>query len=241
VGKPLAGAAHAGLHLVHDQQPALGIAQRAHLLQVLGAHGVQAAFALDGLHHHGDDVGIAFGGFHQRLVVVGGHAGEALQQRAKAIAHLGVGRGGHGGDGAAVEGVVIDHDLGLGNALVHAVLAGDLDRGLVGFQAGAAEEHIGHARAVGQQLGQGFLAGHVVVVAGVDQLGDLVLQGRHQLGVVVAQGVDGDAAQCVQVFLAVHIPHAAASASLQRDRYAAVGGHNVGRGSLNVSGHEYIS
>jgi hypothetical protein len=81
--------------------------------------------------------------------------------------------------------MVIDHDLGLGDALVHAVLAGDLDGGLVGFQAGVAEEHIGHARALGQQLGQGFLAGHMVVVAGVDQLGHLLLQRRHQLGVVV--------------------------------------------------------
>jgi hypothetical protein len=50
-------------------------------------------------------------------------------------------------------------------------------------------------------LAASFSAGHVVVVAGVDQLGDLVLQRRHQLGVVVAQGVDGDAAQAVQVLL----------------------------------------
>jgi hypothetical protein len=40
-----------------------------------------------------------------------------------------------------------------------------------------------------------LLQRHLVVVGGVDQLGDLVLQRRHQLGVVVAQRVDGDAAR----------------------------------------------
>ena len=63
VGKPFAGAAHARLHFIQDQQPALGIAQGTHLLQVFLAHGVQTAFALDGLHHDGDDVGVALGGF----------------------------------------------------------------------------------------------------------------------------------------------------------------------------------
>jgi hypothetical protein len=77
----------------------------------------------------------------------------------------------------------------------------------------------------------------MVVVGGVDQLGHLLLQGGHQLGVVVAQGVDGDAAQRVQVFLAVHVPNAAALAALQRDGYAAVSGHNVGRSCLDESGH----
>jgi hypothetical protein len=48
----------------------------------------------------------------------------------------------------------------------------------------------------------------------VDDLADLVLQRRHQLGVVVAQRVDGNAAQRVQVLLAVHVPHAAALAVL---------------------------
>jgi hypothetical protein len=59
----------------------------------------------------------------------------------------------------------------------------------------------------------------------VDELADLVLQRGHQLGVVVAQGVDGDAAQRVQVLLAVDVPDAAALAVRQRDGQAAVGVH----------------
>ena len=51
---------------------------------------------------------------------------------------------------------------------------------------------------------------------------------RDQLGVRVSQGVDGNAAQTVQVLLAVHVPHAAASAMRHRDRQAAVSVHDVG-------------
>ena len=51
-----------------------------------------------------------------------------------------------------------------------------------------------------------------LIVDAVDQLANLVLQGGHQLRVGVAQRVDGNAAQAVQVFLAVHVPHSAASA-----------------------------
>ncbi len=88
----------------------------------------------------------------------------------------------------------VHHHFGALNALVVAELAGQLQGGFVGFQAGGAEKHIRHARALYQQLGQLFLQGDVVVVGGVDQLGQLVLQSGHELGVVVAQGVDRDAA-----------------------------------------------
>jgi hypothetical protein len=62
VGKPLAGAAHAALHLVDHHQPVALVAELAQLLQVFGAHGVHAAFALDGFKEHGHHVGVAFGG-----------------------------------------------------------------------------------------------------------------------------------------------------------------------------------
>ena len=73
---------------------------------------------------------VAFDG----LDVVQRHADETLDQRAKAAVDLGVAGGRHGGDGAAVEGLFVHHDLGFGDALVHAVFACDLDGGLVGFQ-----------------------------------------------------------------------------------------------------------
>jgi hypothetical protein len=101
--------------------------------------------------------------------------------------------------------------------------------------AGGAEEDVGQARQLDQLGGQFFLVGHVVVVAAVDDLADLVLQRRHQLRVVVAEGVDGDAAQRVEVRLAVHVPHAQALAMRQRDRHPAVGVHGVGGGRRDQS------
>ncbi len=60
-------------------------------------------------------------------------------------------------------------------------------------------------------------------------LAKLILQGGDELGVGVAQGVDGDAAQTVQVLLAVDVPDAAALAMRQGDRQAAVGVHDMGK------------
>src|SRR5256885_9883443 len=45
----------------------------------------------------------------------------------------------------------------------------------------------------------------------------------------------------IEVLLAVDVPHAAALASLQSDRYAAIGVHHVGRGSLNERSEEHTS
>ena len=115
------------------------------------------------------------------------------------------------------------------------VLACQLDRCLVGLQAGGAEEHVGHARELDQPGRQLLLLGHVVVVGAVDDLGDLVLQGRHELGVVVPQRIHGDAGERVEVLLAVHVPHSHALAARHRDRQPAVGVHGVGRCRLDQS------
>jgi len=69
----------------------------------------------------------------------------------------------------------------------------------------------------------------------VNQLGHLVLQGGHKLGVVVPHGVHRDAAQAVQVSLAIHIPHAHALAVRQGDGHPPVGVHDVRRSGLDQS------
>jgi hypothetical protein len=108
-----------------------------------------------------------------------------------------------------MKGLLIHHDLGPLDALVMAEFARQLQGGLVGFQAGGAEKDIAHARQLDQFLGQNFLVGYVVIVAAVDDLSNLILQRRHQLGVVVAQGVDRNTTERVQIRLAIDIPHPA--------------------------------
>ena len=233
VREPLARASHAALHLVDHEQPFALVAQLPYLLQVFDAHRVDAAFALDGFEEDGHHVLVAFGCLFQGLHVVERHADEPFDQRAEALLHLFIARGGQCGDAAAVEGLFVHHDLRPLDAAVVPVFASQLDRRLVCFQAGAAEEGVGQARQLGERGRQPFLVGHVVVVAAVDDLADLVLQRGHELGVVVAERVHGDTGQRVEVFLAVDIPHSHALAVRQRDRQPAVGIHGVGRRSLD--------
>ena len=122
VAEPLAGTAHAGLHLVGHHQPVARIAQGAHFAQVFVAHLVDTGLALDGLQEHRHHVRVAFGGLLQRLDVVERHADETLDQRAETLLYRGIAGGRQGGDGAVVEGVFVDHDLGPRYALVMAEL-----------------------------------------------------------------------------------------------------------------------
>jgi hypothetical protein len=155
----------------------------------------------------------------ERGQVVQRHAHEALDQRAEAGLHLGVAGGRQRGDRAAVEGLLVDDDLGPLDALVVAELARDLQRRFVGLEARCCRRRPLVRPDSSTQFGrQRFLQRHLVVVRAVDQLGHLVLQRRHQLRVVVAQRVDGDAGQAVEVALAVGVPDPAASAVRQRDR-----------------------
>ena len=234
VRKPLAGAAHAALHLVNHQQPVALVAQRAHLAQVIHVRRIDATFTLDRLQKHRHHVGVAGGGRLQGGHIVEGHADEALHQRAEAGLDLGVAGGAERGDRAAVEGLFVHHNLGSLDALVVAEFARQLQRRLIGLQPGGAEKHIGHARQFDQFGRQRLLVRHMVVVGGVNQLGELVLQGRDQLGMVVAQRVDRDAAQCIEVALAIDVPHAATLPVRQRNRQAAVGVHHMGRRGLLV-------
>ena len=69
----------------------------------------------------------------------------------------------------------------------------------------------------------------MVVVAAVDHLADLVLQSGRELGVGMAQGVDGDTSQTIYVRLTVGIPDAQAFAMRQGHGQTSVGVHGVGR------------
>jgi subtilisin family serine protease len=123
----------------------------------------------------------------------------------------------------------VQHNLGFGlvDAFVVAVFARQLDGRFVGFQARAAEKHVRHARELNQLGRQHFGVGHMEVVAAVDHLGQLVLEDRHQIGVVVTQGVHGNTGQCVEVLLAIDVPDSATLTMAECDRQSAIGVHGV--------------
>ena len=213
------------------------VAKLAQLAQVFGARGVHAAFALNRFKKHGHHIRMAVSGFFQRLNVIERHADEAGQQRLEALLHFRVGRGAERGDAAAMKGFFAHHDLRIGNAFVVAVFARQLEGGLVGFQPAVAEKDVGHARKRGQLRRQPLGIGHVVVIAAVNELAHLLLQGGHQLRMGVAQRVHGNAGQRIQIAVAVHVPQAAACAALHGHRQAGVGVHGVRRGRFGRGRH----
>ena len=111
VGEELAGAAKAGLDLVEHKENVVLAADGGDLAEVAGGRNDDAGLALDGLDEEG--AGVGRDGGAQRLGVAEGYGAEAGRKRAKAVAILRVGREPYDGDGAAVEVVGGDDDLGL--------------------------------------------------------------------------------------------------------------------------------
>ena len=240
VGKPLAGAAHAALHFVNHHQPVALVTQGAQLAQIVQVHRIDAAFTLDSLKKYRHHIGVVGGGSLQCLDVVDRHTNEALDQRAKASLDLGVTGGTQGGNASAMKGFFIDHNFGALDAFVVAKFARQFQGRLVGFQSCGAEKHIRHAGERHQLFRQRLLQGDMVVIAAVDDLANLVLQRGHQFGVVVAQRVDGNAAECVQVTFAVDVPHAATLAVAERHGQTPIGVHHVrGTGFGRVGGNSH--
>jgi hypothetical protein len=173
------------------------VTQLANFFQVLRKHGLDAAFALDGFKKHRGHIGIALRGFFQRVYVVDRDADEAFHHGPEAFFDLFVASCCQCGERAAVEGFVVDHDFGFFNAFVVTELACQFQRCFVGLQAAVAKEHIGHAREFHQFGRQGLLVGHVVIVAAVNHLANLVLQGWGELRVSVTQCIDGNTSQSI--------------------------------------------
>ena len=135
-----------------------------------------------------------------------------------------------------MEGFLVDHDFRALNAFVVAEFACQFDSRFVGLQPGGAKKHIAHARKFHQLGGELLLQGHVVIVATVDDFGQLVLQRPNQIRVVVAEGIDCDAAQGIQVFAPIDIPHPAALSVGYRHGQSSVRVHHV-RGRWGGGAH----
>ena len=156
VGEPLAGAAHAGLDLVGEQQRSGGVAEVACCGEELLRDGTDAAFALDGFDADGADVGGEFGA--QIGDVVEADELDAGHDGREGLAVLRLVRGRDGAQGAAVEAVLEREEL-CADLLAFAaqqagVGAGELQRGLPGFGAAVAEEDAVEAADLGQAQGE---------------------------------------------------------------------------------------
>ncbi len=152
-----------------------------------------------------------------------GHEARPLDERAEAAAIFLLAGERDGGDGPAVEAALEGDDLdAIGATFDDRLIAlGQLDRGLVGFGAGVAEEDARRAHGVGT-LGDGARAQDLVLVPievrDVDELHRLLGDGGGEPEVRVAERRGRDAAGQVEVAIAGDVPHLAAGAATQHDR-----------------------
>jgi len=221
-----AGAAHAGLHLVHDEHKVFFVAELAHGLHVVRVQRHHTALALNEFQHHG-----AGGAVHQllqRFDIACRSIQEALVEGAEVVVeHLLTG-GGQGGDGAAVEAVHQRDDRGAVLAVVvHAVLARGLNGTLVGLGTGVAKEHLAHAGALAQLFGQLAAGRGVVKVRGMLQLVGLLGNGLGPVQITVAKAVHANAAGKIQILLALWACGAQAVAFFQHDGVTVIGVQDV--------------
>ena len=117
---------------------------------------------------------------------------------------------------------------------VHVVIAPrQLDGALAGFRARIAEEHLVGERHLAQPLRQPLLSGDAIEVGGVPHLVGLLGQRIDQLGMRVAQRIDGNAAGEIQIAIAVGGDQPGAFAALEHEVGARVGGHHRRRGTAD--------
>ena len=145
-GQELAGAAYAGLYLVHDEHQVALFAELGHLGHVVGIQRHHAAFSLDQLQHDGAD-GVV-GSIPQGGKITGGYIGKVVGERSEILVEHILAGGGQGGQRAAVERVYQRDDLVAGSTIsISRIFAGGLDGALVGLGTGVAKENGIHAGA----------------------------------------------------------------------------------------------
>ena len=186
------------------------------------------------LHRLEDDRGdgVVDGGRERGHVVVR-HEGDVARQGLERLAVGGLGREGQRAHGAAVEGALGGDEPGAAGP------AGELERGLVGLGAGVAEEDtrvVGPAEEADEALGQGDLWLGGEEVGHVAERAELGGDGLDEGGVGVAEGVDGDAAEQVDVLLAVGVPHVRALPAGEGQHGRAEGVHH-GAGVAVLDAH----
>ena len=227
--EPFSGTAHAALNLVDHQQPALSIAERADGLQVLDARGRDATFALNRFEENRHDVGPLGCDALDRCEIVQWHAYEPGHERPEALLHLGIASRRQGRDRAPVKGVFIDDDFGILDAAIVAVLARDLERRFVRFEPRVAEEHTVHAGQRGELVGQRLLQADLVYVGRVNQLARLVGDRGDQARVAVAERIDRDTRETVEVLATAFVPQPRAFSMCEVHGEIRVGVHQMRR------------
>ena len=233
-GEEPAGAADTGLDLIQHEQQVVLVADRSQRGQVALVGDVDAAFALQRLDEDGSRLGTN-GGAH-RLDVVERHVAEAVE-RSERLSISRIAGGIDGGQGATVEGLIHDDDVGRAVAPRLAPLAADLDRAFGSLCAAVAEEDPGHAGLLENQVGEVELGDRIEVVGDVEQGLGLGLDCIDDARMAVAEVVGGDPGDEVEVLVALVVPDFGSFATHERDGQTPRRHHEDGRLALGSGGH----
>ncbi len=227
MGEQLAGAAHAALHFVEEQQQPVFVAHRAQAAQVFDVAGAHAAFAL---HRFDQDRRRLVGdGVAQHVEIAERHVIEARHRRVEALQVLLVAGCGQRAQRAAVEGLSAADDaeaVRIAGDVV--ILAHQLDAAFHRLGAGIAEEHRIGEGMLDQPFGQTLAFGNAEQVGDVPELLRLRLERRHQMRVGMAQRGHRDAAAEVEIASPVAGEEIGSLAAIERDIPSVVGRHNCG-------------
>ena len=202
VGEQLAGAPHAGLHLVEDQQQAMLVAQLAQRLEERRLDDAHAALAHDRLDQNRRGLGAdrAFG----RVEIAERHLIEAVDHRAEPFEIFLLSAGGERRQRAAVEGALESDDAVTFRLTVRRlVFARHLDRAFHRLGAGIAEEHhvgeAGFAQTPRDALG----FRNFVKIGDVPHLLRLLGERGDELRMCMPQRIHGNAGGKIEIALAV--------------------------------------
>ena len=204
-GAPLAGAAHAGLNLIDDEQCTGGAGECACLGEELLRERANAAFALNGFNEDGADVVGELGA--QVGDVVEANELDAGNDGSEGLAVLRLVGCRDGAEGAAVEALLERKKLGadgLAFAAQQAGMgAGEFQRAFPGFGAGVGKEDAVEAGTLGETQSELGLALVIEEVRRVNELAALLGDGLFNRRMPVAERVDADAAEQVEVLRTV--------------------------------------
>ena len=155
--------------------------------------------------------------FHRRDVAER-HLVEAVQRRTETLEILRRAGRGQGRQRAAMERAFESDDpIALRMPLHGVIAARHLDAALHRLGAGIAEEYLVGEALFAEPRGETLAVRALEQIRHVPQPGGLLLQRRHQMGMGVAECVDGDAAGEVEITLAVGADQPDAFAALERN------------------------
>src|SRR5882762_7183686 len=189
---------------------------------------MHAAFALDGLEDDGAD-GVVELGFEIGDIAEFYEFDAGEEGRERVTIFFGESYA-DAAEGAAVKRVLHGEDAVLGRGLIRRVRgragaeAGEFQSAVGSFGAAVGEEDAAHAGDFGELARERALVGVVIEIAEVDGARGFTADGFYYARVGVAESVDGDAAEEVEIFFARRVIHVGAVAVGEDDGLALVGG-----------------